>query len=87
MRGPERISEIIHLIERIWKAHPDLRFQQLMYILQSEFSKSNKDIGKIESVSDDGWTSIGFDFFNVEDNDFQEYLESSLDEGRWGKDV
>ena len=87
MRDPERIEEILTLIRRIWKANPDFRFQQLMYILQAEYSESNNKIGKVESVEIDGFKKVGYDLFNLEDESFKKYLQHSLDHGCWGKNA
>lgn len=87
MRDPARIDEILNQLSRIWKAHPDFRFNQLLYILQSEFSEANKGYGKVESEEVDGFKKVGFDLFNVEDESFQKYLTKTLDSGSWGKGV
>ncbi len=36
MRPPERIDQILELIGVIWKKNPNMRFMQLLYILQME---------------------------------------------------
>lgn len=87
MRDPERIEEILTLIGRIWKANPDFRFQQLMYILQAEYSESNNQMGKVESVEFDGFKTVGYDLFNLEDESFKNYLQRSLDRGCWGENA
>lgn len=85
MRDLERIDEVLGLIGRIWKKSPDLRFQQLMYILQSEYSETHKGIGKVEGKEIDGFKKVGFDLFNLEDDKFLQYLEFSLKHGTWSK--
>lgn len=87
MRDPERIDEILELIGRIWKNHPDLRFQQLMYILQSEYSEMNNGMGKVESEEVDGFKKTGYDLFNLEDDKFLQYLQYSLERGSWSKNT
>ena len=47
MKNPERIEEMLGLIGKIWKANPNFRFEQLMYILQHEYSELNNQIGKV----------------------------------------
>lgn len=74
MRDPKRISEVLELIEIIWKKDPDLRFNQLMYILQSGYSHENDDVGKVEEAVDSSYSRIGFDLFNLEDDSFISYL-------------
>lgn len=83
MRDSSRIDEILSLIERIWKANPDFRFHQLMYLLQHEYSESHNQLGKVESKDVDGFKQIGYDLFNLEDDQFQKYLQKSLDNGNW----
>jgi len=85
VRDPERIDEMLGLISRIWKKYPHFRFQQLMYILQSEYSEMHKGIGKVESEEIDGFKKVGFDLFNLEDEKFLQYLEFSLKQGSWSK--
>ncbi|TQV74103.1 hypothetical protein FLL45_14700 [Aliikangiella marina] len=87
MRDPERIDEILDLIGRIWKKYPDLRFQQLIYICQSEYSEMHKGLGKVESEEKDGFKRVGFDLFNLEDDQFLKYLKFSLKHGTWSKDA
>lgn len=87
MRDPERIDEILGLLGRIWKANPDFRFHQLLYILQSEFSEAKGGVGKVESSESDGFKNTGYDLFNLEDDIFKKYLQNSLDKGAWGKNA
>ena len=87
MRDPERIDEVLKSIERIWKANPDFRFQQLIYILQSDYSEANSGVGKVVSEEIDGFRKTGFDLFNLEDDVFQNYLKKGLDNGCWGKNA
>ena len=74
MRDPKRISEVLELIKIIWEKDPDLRFNQLMYILQSGYSHANDNVGKVEEVVDSSYSQIGFDLFNLEDDSFINYL-------------
>jgi hypothetical protein len=87
MRDSERIDEILNLIGRIWKANPDFRFYQLLYIIQAEYSEANGGIGKVESPEVDGFKKTGYDLFNLEDDKFQKYLQAGLDAGAWGKNA
>ena len=75
MRDPARIQDLLTLIDGYWLKYPDLRFNQLIYILQSEYANSKDGIGRIKEVSEDGFERIGFDLFNVEDDDFIEFLK------------
>ena len=81
MRDPHRIQEVLELINDIWVKSPDLRFQQLMYTLQHGYSEKNGGVGKVEKTENDGFSSVGFDLFNVEDDTFTEYLKSVLANG------
>ena len=81
MRDPNRISEILEMIEKIWKKDPDLRFNQLIYNLQHSYSQDNDDAGKVEEVIDRGFSRIGFDLFNTEDDSFMEYLRRQVNNG------
>ena len=87
MRDPERIDEILELLGRIWRANPDFRFHQLLYILQSEISEAKGGVGKVESPVVDGFKKTGYDLFNLEDDIFQKYLKNSLDKGAWGENA
>ena len=80
MRPPERIDEILELIQRIWKmeTNADMRFFQLIYVLQYKFSQSHGERGKIEAVDADGSKDTGFDLFNTEDDEVIKFLESYL---------
>ena len=77
----ERINEFLNLINVLWGKKPDLRFNQLIYILQNGYSKKNGNVGKIESVEVDGFKQIGFDLFNTEDDKFLEYLKNEVQQG------
>jgi len=80
MRPVERIDEITELINKIWHKIPDLRYMQLIYILQMEYSTKNGGIGKIEHLGNDNFTSTGYDLFNVEDTKLQKFLKQYLNE-------
>ena len=87
MRDPKRITEILGLIEQIWQSQPDLRFQQLMYILQAEYSKLHQGLGKVEAQEADSFTRTAYDLFNLDDDKFQGYLQQTIDNGDWGKGI
>jgi uncharacterized protein YihD (DUF1040 family) len=80
MRDPQRIEEVLGMINQIWVKQPDLRFLQLIYNLQNEFSYKNKDVGKIESIEDDGFAKVGYDLFSIEDDRFIKYLTEKVAE-------
>jgi len=81
MRDPQRIQEILGLINDIWVKSPDLRFQQLVYTLQHGYSEQNGGVGKIEKTENGGFAKVGFDLFNVEDDTFTDYLKGVLANG------
>ncbi|WP_394391752.1 hypothetical protein [Shewanella woodyi] len=81
MREIKRISEIQSLIEEIWLKYPDLRYLQLLHILQSGLSNQNNDIGKIKVIEEDGFEKVGFDLFSIEDDVFIEYLKDVVKNG------
>lgn len=76
MRPPERIDQILEIIGVIWKKNPDMRFMQLLYILQMECAESQNGWGKVTEKDDDGSERIGFDLFTFEDSAFQKLLEN-----------
>ena len=80
MRDPDRIPEILELINQIWQRDVDLRFNQLIYILQSEYSSANGGEGKVEEKIDFSFSRVGFDMFNTEDDGFISFLKSKLNE-------
>jgi len=47
--------------------------------LQSGYSKKNKGIGKVDRIDKDGFTETGYDLFNLEDNQFAEYIKEVID--------
>ncbi|WPJ95397.1 hypothetical protein SH580_18415 [Coraliomargarita algicola] len=78
MRQPERIDKLTELIREAWKEDPDMRFLQLIYVLQARFSQANNGRGKIERIEKDGFKKIGYDLFGTEDEEFTEFLETYL---------
>ena len=84
MRDPERIDDVLDLIDQIWRRYPDLRFQQLMFNLQSEYSQQNDGVGRVERVEEDGFTKVGYDLFNLEDDVFTQFLREKAKSGFGG---
>lgn len=82
MKEPKRIQEFLEVINELWTNSPDLRFNQLIYILQNGYSQNNSGVGKVESVEVDGFKQTGFDLFNTEDDSFIEYLKSEVQKGK-----
>ncbi len=78
MRDPERKEELLGLIHALWEKDEDLRFNQLIYNLQCEFSLLNNGLGKVAEKTTDGFESIGFDLFSVEDDSFIEFLKQKV---------
>lgn len=48
MRDPERIEEIVPLLQCIWRKYPDLRLGQLVSILAAEAGKGDMDVFQVE---------------------------------------
>lgn len=86
MRDINRISRVMSLLEIIWEAHPDLRFNQLLDSIQRSY------------VNEESKTSIKFyynkeefngneyyvptavlDLFYLEDDKFEIYLKKLVD--------
>ncbi len=82
MRALERIDEISNLIKDIWNEDPDMRYMQLIYVLQAAYSKKNDGVGRVEEKVDATYSKVGFDLFNVEDDDLKLFLENYLIERR-----
>lgn len=74
MRDPKRIQHTLDLISLIWKAYPDLRFNQLICVLQREYASQNENYGLLKGVGPRGQEQGVFDFFNLEDDDFLAFL-------------
>ncbi|MCH6258112.1 hypothetical protein MLD52_16240 [Puniceicoccaceae bacterium K14] len=78
MRPPERIDEINNLLRQVWKRYPDMRFMQLIHMLQSLYSGENNGKGRIQEVDKDGFVKVGYDLFYLEDTQLKEFLERFL---------
>ncbi len=78
MRPPKRVEHLLSLLQRLWEKDSDLRFLQLIYVLQARFSEQNAGAGKVKERNEDGASRIGFDLFNTEDTKFIEFLEEEL---------
>lgn len=78
MRDPDRIPEILGVLNQLWSRDSDLRFNQLLYNLQSQFAQANGGRGRVKEAKGDGFERVGFDLFSVEDEDFLKFLRSKL---------
>lgn len=74
MRDSDRIERILKLINRLW--NQDLRFMQLMYNLQLEYSTDNSHYGRVCEEY-----MLGFDMFNLEDDKFEKWLINKVGKG------
>ena len=63
MRNPNRIYEILNLLQRGWEKVPDLRFGQLI-----ENLKRYINIDDLFYIEDDEMTKKIVDFFDLEEN-------------------
>ncbi|WP_339216991.1 ankyrin repeat domain-containing protein [Ornithinibacillus sp. FSL M8-0202] len=77
-RNPKRIRRIMDLIETIWEENPDMRFFQLMEMLQHKYSSENNNFGRREAIEKEstGYESpvIFIDLFYLEDDSFEAFL-------------
>ena len=78
MRDSARIQVLLDLIQDLWLKDPDLRFNQLVYILQSEYSFKNGGIGLVKEPEVDGFAREGYDLFNTEDDAFINFLKMKI---------
>ncbi len=78
MRDPKRIEMTLSLLRELWGSNADLRFNQLIYNLQREFSFENEGKGKVTEISQEGCQSVAYDLFSVEDDTFIQFLEAKL---------
>ena len=81
-REPERIKRVLNLLQEIWESNPDMRFFQLMDLIQHVYSSKNNRFGKREGFELD---SKGYkfpisyiDLFYLEDNNFEEFLQEFI---------
>ena len=63
MRNPNRIYEILNLLQRGWEKVPDLRFGQLI-----ENLKRYIDVDDLFYIEDDELVEKIIDFFDLEEN-------------------
>lgn len=81
-RDPERIGRILNLLQKIWELNPDMRFYQLIDLLQHEYSSRNNEFGKREEFEVDSKgnkLSISYiDLFYLEDKDLEQFLEEYI---------
>lgn len=85
MRDPERIERIMSMVQQIWKQEPDMRFFQLMAMLESRYSKANDAFGRRELFEKEESKGILFpynivDLFHLEDDMLEPFLASLLAE-------
>jgi uncharacterized protein YihD (DUF1040 family) len=78
MRDPNRIETTLSLLKELWSNNTDLRFNQLIYNLQREFSLENDGKGQITEISQEGIQHVGYDLFYIEDDIFIQFLERKL---------
>ena len=79
MRDPQRIETLMALIRQLWLLQPDSRFNQLIYNLQRDYSRTHGDVGLVRS-DDEDFSKTAFDLFSLEDDSFIAYLEMRLRE-------
>lgn len=72
MRDRRRIPRIISLLQKIWEQQHDVRFNQLISNLQSQYSHLNDNYGKKVIDSNRG---TYLDLFFLEDDKWEIFLE------------
>lgn len=89
-RHTDRINKILCLIQKIWKSNPEMRFFQLLDLLQHEFSLSNDGIGKrqVFELDSKGYKQpiVFIDLFYLKDDDFEEFLLDYIERNRKSKE-
>jgi len=81
MRPPSRIETILDLLHAIWDHQPDMRFLQLVYVLQAKYCEERHPLGIIRTAPEEnGSQRTGYDLFNVEDDEFYQFLQDFLKE-------
>lgn len=83
MRDPERIERIMSMVQQLWKQVPDMRFFQLIAMLESKYSKANNAFGLRELFEKEESRGILFpynivDLFHLEDDKLEAFLASFL---------
>ena len=82
MRNPKRIKTIMNILTEIWELQPDIRFNQLIHNLQTEYANKYQAYIRKAYVDEVGlvMTPVTYtDLFNVEDGDFLTFLQEKLD--------
>lgn len=89
MRDKERINRIIDLLHEIWNYMPDIRFNQLVSNLQTLYSQKNDGYGTRKVFEKEVYERYTIkreitylDFFSLEDDEFEEFLETYVRELR-----
>lgn len=90
MRDPARIQEMLRLIHEIWSKYPDVRFNQLIHNLQSEYTAQSKDWSKTlyEKIESPHMKTTIYhevtvnDLFSLEDDLFLRFLENKNREAK-----
>lgn len=89
MRDVTRIGKVMRALQEIWCKYPDMRFNQLLNALQSEYNQSKGGIYSNELYEKEVYEKFDIvsyrktsevDLFYVEDEDFLEFLQKKLDE-------
>ncbi|MGY0694076.1 hypothetical protein ACW2QC_15060 [Virgibacillus sp. FSP13] len=83
MREKERINRIMTLLQTIWVQQPEWRFNQLISNLQGMYSAENEGYGqrmmKEQGPLGDEVKSSYLDFFYLEDDKWEEFLQKMVD--------
>ena len=71
---------ILDLLKQAWELDPDMRFMQLIFNLQANYSHKNNNAGLVEKIGQEGTSIRGFDLFNVEDDVIEKFLVEYIEE-------
>ncbi|MEI8659240.1 hypothetical protein [Vibrio sp. Hal054] len=76
-----RIDRLLFLLNAIWVKNPELRFNQLIYLVHDSYSAKRVNLGRV-TMDDGGNVPVtGFDMFNLSDDKFIDHLEQVLHNG------
>ena len=78
-REPERIDRILALIKKLWLCDMDLRFFQLVFIIQSMYSDANSGFEKVEGTTGIEISKTGYNFSLLEDDQVETLLAACYD--------
>ncbi|MDF1510985.1 hypothetical protein PZE06_22900 [Robertmurraya sp. DFI.2.37] len=80
MREKERINRIMSLLQRIWEQQSEMRFNQIISNLQHMYSSQNEGYGQRMLIENGEEVKSSYlDFFYLEDDKWEEFLQRMVD--------